>query len=123
MIDAKQVPAISLGLVGTYIVFWGITRYNPGPGGLGLLPEIGLVGSLLLGGGVITISVRRFQNSDPRVPLAILVGFAVSSGVGISDTYFLYDQRALYLWAIPLSGVAAAVLTWYLVGKGSTTSG
>lgn len=123
MEDIKQVPAIGLGLVGAYIVFWGITQYNPGPGGLGLLPEIGLLGSLLLGGGIITISVRCFQNSDPRVPLAILVGFAVSYGVGISDTYFLYDQRALYLWAIPLSGVAAAVLTWCLVGIVTTTSG
>lgn len=121
MIDIKQTPAIVLGSVGAYFVYHGLAHYISRTGRLFFLPELFLIGELLLGGGAIAISIRSFQNSDARLPLALLVGLAVAYGVGISDNYIGYDARALYLWAIPLSGLVVTVIMLYLLRNADTT--
>jgi hypothetical protein len=115
MIDISRTPAIVLGIVGAYIAYRGISFYVSITDGLLFVPELVLFITLLLGGGFIAISIRSVQKSDPDLPLALIVGFAVAYGVGVSQGYFVNNGQALYLWAFLLSGPVATGITLYFL--------
>ena len=108
-------PSVVLGIVGVYIAYRGITFYVSITDGLAFVPALVLFVTLLLGGGFIAISIRSVQKSDPHLPLALIVGFAVAYGVGVSQDYLVNNGQALYLWAFLLSGPVAAGITLYLL--------
>ena len=109
------IPSVVLGVVGAYIAYRGITFYVSITDSFSFIPELILVVTLLLGGGFIAISIRSVQKSDFHLPLALIVGFAVAYGVGVSQDYLVNNGQALYLWAFLLSGPVAAGITLYLL--------
>jgi hypothetical protein len=109
------IPSVVLGIVGVYIAYRGITFYVSITDGLAFVPALVLFVTLLLGGGFIAISIRSVQKSDPHLPLALIVGFAVAYGIGVSQDYLVNNVQALYLWAFLLSGPVAAGITLYLL--------